>query len=92
MLSAHGDLAAIPGRDPGACPDCGGWRKAGMTHTCIPWREKTARDRVRPRECVGEARDALNRAYGQQDRAAIPQIIEAVDWLRRALEQMVPTR
>ena len=25
---------AIPGPDPGACPDCGGWRKAGMTHDC----------------------------------------------------------
>jgi hypothetical protein len=24
----------IPGPDPGACPDCGGWRKAGMFHSC----------------------------------------------------------
>jgi hypothetical protein len=24
----------IPGPDPGACPDCGAWRKAGMVHTC----------------------------------------------------------
>lgn len=55
----------------------------------IPWREKTAPDRVRPRECVANARDALNRAYGH-DRAAIPILIEAVDWLRRALEQMAP--
>lgn len=55
----------------------------------IPWAKKTAPNRVRPRECVANARDALNRAYGY-DRAAIPLLIEAVDWLRRALEQMVP--
>jgi hypothetical protein len=24
----------IPGPDPGACPTCGGWRKAGMVHKC----------------------------------------------------------
>lgn len=24
----------IPGSDPGACPDCGAWRKAGTAHTC----------------------------------------------------------
>ena len=56
----------------------------------IPWREKTASDRVRPRECVREARDALNRAYGLTDRAPIPILLEALDWLRRALEQMAP--
>ena len=28
-------LQTIPGADPGACRDCGGWRKAGMTHVCI---------------------------------------------------------
>lgn len=27
--------SSIPGSDPGACPDCGGWRKAGMVHRCI---------------------------------------------------------
>lgn len=54
----------------------------------LPWTEKTAPDRLPPRECVGAARDALNRAYGHGDRAAIPLILEAVDWLRRALEQM----
>ena len=26
----------IPGPDPGACPDCGGWRKAGVIHNCTP--------------------------------------------------------
>ena len=25
----------IPGPDPGACPDCGAWRKAGMLHSCV---------------------------------------------------------
>ena len=54
----------------------------------LPWNEKTAPDRVRPRECVRAARDALNKAYGKPDRASIPLLIEAVDWLRRALEQM----
>ncbi len=24
----------IPGPDPGACPTCGGWLKAGMEHRC----------------------------------------------------------
>jgi hypothetical protein len=56
----------------------------------IPWREKTAPNRVRPRECVGNAREALNRAYGHTDRAPIPLLIEALDWMRRALEQMAP--
>ena len=54
----------------------------------IPWAEKTAPDRVQPRECVGLARDALDRAYGIRERAAVPLLIEALDWLRRALEQM----
>jgi len=58
--------------------------------TPIPWSDKTAPNRVRPRECVGNARDALDRAYGIKDRAAVPLLIEAVDWLRRALEQMAP--
>jgi hypothetical protein len=82
-------LHQIPGPDPGACPGCGGWRKAGMLHICksIPWTEKTAPDRLAPRECVGNARNALDRAYGHE-RAAVPHLIEAVDWLRRALEQM----
>ena len=56
----------------------------------LPWNEKTAPDRVRPRECVRAARDALNRAYLIKERAAVPLLIEALDWLRRALEQMSP--
>ena len=55
----------------------------------MPWTEPTAPDRLPPSECVRNARDALNRAYGIRDRAAVPPLIEAVDWLRRALEQMV---
>ena len=54
----------------------------------IPWAEKTAPDRLPPRECVGAARDALDKAYGYDNRAAVPLMLEAVDWLRRALEQM----
>lgn len=27
---------AIPGSDPGACPNCGRWMKAGMIHRCSP--------------------------------------------------------
>ena len=30
------DPGPIPGPDPGACPACGGWRKAGMIHRCDP--------------------------------------------------------
>lgn len=56
----------------------------------LPWNDKTAPDRVRPRECVRAARDALDRAYGIKERAAVPLLIEALDWLRRALEQMAP--
>ncbi len=54
----------------------------------LPWNTKTAPDRVRPRECIGNARNALDRAYARTDRAAVPLLIEALDWLRRGLEQM----
>lgn len=39
-------------------------------------------------QSIRAARDALNRAYGQSD-APWPLIAEAVDWQRRALEQMI---
>jgi hypothetical protein len=29
-------LTLIPGPDPGSCPKCGCWRRAGMTHRCNP--------------------------------------------------------
>lgn len=61
-----------------------------QTAASMPWNEKTAPNRVRPRECVGNARNALDRAYGIRERAAVPLLIEALDWLRRALEQMAP--
>lgn len=54
----------------------------------LPWDEKTSADRARPRECIRAARDALDRAYGIKERAAVPLLIEALDWLRRGLEQM----
>lgn len=63
---------------------------ADSSPSSIPWAERTAPDRLPPRECVANARDALNRAYGIGDRAAVPLLIEAVDWLRRGLEQMAP--
>lgn len=58
----------------------------------VPWAEQTAPDRVPPRECIRAARDALNRAYSHpgitDGRHAFAFIAEAVDWQRRALEQM----
>jgi hypothetical protein len=56
----------------------------------MPWLpSEAARNRVPPRECVAAARKALDKTYGLgQGVAAIPLLIEAVDWLRRALEQM----
>lgn len=58
----------------------------------MPWADKTAPDRLPPRECIANARDALNRAYSHpgisDGRHALPFITEAVDWQRRALEQM----
>ena len=56
----------------------------------IPWNERTEPNRISPRECVANARNALNRAYDHKERAQIPVLIESLDWLRRALEQMVP--
>jgi hypothetical protein len=53
----------------------------------VPWTEQTAPDRVPPRECIRAARDALNRAYGCSE-APWQLIAEALDWQRRAMEQM----
>ena len=45
--------------------------------------------RVPPRECIRAARDALSRAYGISDsRQTWPFMLEALDWLRRGLEQI----
>lgn len=59
----------------------------------VPWADATESGRVAPRECIANARDALNRAYshpGITDGGhALPFIAEALDWQRRALEQMV---
>jgi hypothetical protein len=54
----------------------------------VPWTVQHDTTRVPPRECIRAARDALNRAYSQ-DKAPWSLIAEAVDWQRRALEQMV---
>lgn len=53
------------------------------------WQTATAPDRVPPRDCIANARDALNRAYAApHGKASLRQVMDAVDWLRRALEQM----
>ena len=45
--------------------------------------------RVPPRECIRAARDALNRAYGYSNSVDTwPMMLEALDWLRRGLEQI----
>lgn len=44
-LDASPTLQPIPGPDPGACPECGGWRKAGMLHDCEAHREQMERNR-----------------------------------------------
>lgn len=63
-----------------------------MDSTKMPWDEMTAPNRVPPRECIRAARDALNKAYSHpgisDGRHALLHIAEAVDWQRRALEQM----
>jgi hypothetical protein len=61
-----------------------------------PWSAGTqAADRVPPRDCIRAARDALSKAYSHpgisDGRHALGFIAEAVDWQRRALEQMVET-
>ena len=64
-----------------------------MSDEQTPWKYPTAKNRIAPRECIMAAREALNRAYGQpydgQGNPPWPLIMEAVDWQRRALEQMV---
>lgn len=58
----------------------------------MPWRTSPP-GRIPPRVCIAAARDALNRAYSHpgisDGRHALHAIAEAVDWQRRALEQMV---
>jgi hypothetical protein len=45
--------------------------------------------RVSPRDCIAAARDDLNRAYGRTDRRVIEaDLLSALDWMRRGLEQM----
>src|SRR5690242_4423781 len=98
-MSRHSDVVAGAGSSPGRAgtgirprTDGSGSVAADRTDTAaqtpLPWNDKTAPDRVRPRECVRAARDALDRAYGIKERAAVPLLIEALDWLRRGLEQM----
>lgn len=53
------------------------------------WNNPDGPGRVSPRECIGNAWAALDQAYGSSV-APWQFIAEAVDWQRRALEQMVP--
>ena len=53
----------------------------------VPW-NTAEKNRVPPRECIRASRDALNRAYSYGT-PPWPLIMEALDWQRRALEQMV---
>lgn len=63
----------------------------GRDQERMPWADSDG-TRVPPRDCIRAARDELNKAYshpGVTDaRYAIPFIAAAVDWQRRALEQM----
>lgn len=56
-----------------------------------PWAESRDAGRVPPRECIRAARDALNKMYSHSD-AELPKLwmfmAEALDWQRRAMEQM----
>lgn len=59
-----------------------------------PWADAAMPGHSSPRECIRAARDALNKAYSHpgisDGRHALGFIAEAVDWQRRALEQMAP--
>lgn len=57
--SGASSTAAIPGPDPGACPECGGWRKAGLTHECQSDDEA--------REAFFAAMDRLGTSTGSRD-------------------------
>lgn len=55
----------------------------------MPWEDGAAPNRVSPRECIRNARDDTSRAYGRtRPEHAVIDLRHAVDWLRRALEQM----
>lgn len=54
----------------------------------MPWLPGSQKEgRVAPRDCVRAAKDDLDKAWGYEV-PAIPHLIGAIDWLRRALEQM----
>lgn len=58
------------------------------------WETPVNPDRSSPKECIRAARDALNQAYSHpgvtDGQHAIVFIAEAIDWQRRAIEQMLP--
>lgn len=80
----------VPGSPPIRCTQALG--HDGPCDEQVPWKfsrpEHPGQSRVAPRLCIANARDALNRAYAY-DVAPWPLIAEAVDWQRRALEQML---
>ena len=57
----------------------------------MPWRPGSeVFGRIPPRQCVQAARDELNKAFGTSDpERALIFMRSALDWQRRAIEQMV---
>lgn len=54
------------------------------------WSQFKTPGRVAPRECINCARKQLSKVYTTDDpKRAMKEVLGAVDWLRRALEQMV---
>jgi hypothetical protein len=59
---------AIPGPDPGACPRCGTWRKAGMAHDCERERERTEVE-------IASAIARMNREKAEAEAATIARLV-----------------
>jgi hypothetical protein len=55
----------------------------------VPWNDPSAPNRISPRRCVEAARADMDKAWQTGDwRAAVIHLRGALDWLRRAIEQM----
>jgi hypothetical protein len=54
------------------------------------WNESEGPGRISPRDCVYNAQSEFGRAWCSEDyNAAVVRLRDGIDWLRRALEQMV---
>jgi hypothetical protein len=61
-----------------------------MTQSRDRWNDPEGPGRVSPRECVRNAQEEINKAWCSADySAAVIFLRGGIDWLRRALEQMV---